>query len=113
VASLNVVCTWRRPIFHTQLFDGPFFLRNLSKDFSLCRACCRSLVGRTRVFLAIQVRTMMAVTDPLTGLANIGVSSAVLDSEVDPFPAARSVPSTVVLRDHVTAQNIQRSIRAL
>jgi diguanylate cyclase (GGDEF)-like protein len=66
VASLSVVCHLSAA-FSRQLFDGPFFLSELSKTTSYVVMLGGALLDQARLF--DQVRTM-AVTDPLTGLAN-------------------------------------------
>src|SRR3989454_3841394 len=66
VASLNVICHVAAA-FSRQLFDGPFFLAELSKTSSYVVVLSGALLEQARLFE--QVRSM-AVSDPLTGLAN-------------------------------------------
>ncbi len=66
VAALNVACH-ASAAFSRQLFDGPFFLAELSKTFSYVVMLSGALLDQARLFE--QVRSM-AVTDPLTGLSN-------------------------------------------
>ena len=66
VASLNVVCHVSAA-FSRQLFDGAFFSRGAEQDHQLRGHAGRRLLDQARLF--DQVRSM-AVTDPLTGLAN-------------------------------------------
>jgi len=83
VASLNVVCTWRR-IF-TQLFDGHFSCGKLRKPSVLfCRHASEALWSRRRLFE--QVRTLAAPI-PTNGVGELSdVSSDFLEAEVGPFP---------------------------
>ena len=79
VASLNVICHVSAA-FSRQLFDGPFFLAELSKTFSYMVMLAGALLDQARLFE--QVRTM-AVSDPLTGLANYRRLISVLEAELD------------------------------
>jgi diguanylate cyclase (GGDEF)-like protein len=79
VASLNVICHVAAA-FSRQLFDGPFFLAELSKTFSYVVMLSGALLDQARLFE--QVRSM-AVTDPLTGLANYRRLISVLEAELD------------------------------
>src|SRR5207245_8906521 len=79
VASLNVICH-ASAAFSRQLFDGPFFLAELSKTFSYVVMLSGALLDQARLFE--QVRSM-AVTDPLTGLSNYRRLISVLEAEVD------------------------------
>jgi len=94
VASLNVVCHVAAA-FSRQLFDGPFFLAELSKTFSYVVMLSGALLEQARLFE--QVRTM-AVTDPLTGLANYRRLISVLEAEVDRSRRTQR-PFSVVLLD--------------
>ena len=94
VASLNVVCHVAAA-FSRQLFDGPFFLAELSKTFSYVVMLSGALLDQARLFE--QVRTM-AVTDPLTGLANYRRLISVLEAEVDRSRRTQR-PFSVVLLD--------------
>src|SRR2546423_10573431 len=66
VAALNVVCH-ASAAFSRQLFDGPFFLAELSKITSYVVMLSGALLDQARLFE--QVRTM-AVTDPLPRWSN-------------------------------------------
>ena len=79
VASLNVVCHMSAA-FSRQLFDGPFFLAELSKVFSYVVMLSGALLDQARLF--DQVRTL-AISDPLTGLANYRRLISVLEAELD------------------------------
>jgi diguanylate cyclase (GGDEF)-like protein len=79
VASLNVICHVSAA-FSRQLFDGPFFLAELSKTFSYVVMLAGALLDQARLFE--QVRSM-AVSDPLTGLANYRRLISVLEAELD------------------------------
>jgi len=79
VASLNVVCH-ASAAFSRQLFDGPFFLAELSKTFSYVVMLSGALLDQARLFE--QVRSM-AVTDSLTGLSNYRRLISVLEAELD------------------------------
>ncbi len=94
VASLNVVCH-ASAAFSRQLFDGPFFLAELSKTFSYVVMLSGALLDQARLFE--QVRSM-AVTDPLTGLSNYRRLISVLEAELDRSRRTRR-PFTVVLFD--------------
>jgi diguanylate cyclase (GGDEF)-like protein len=94
VASLNVICHLSAA-FSRQLFDGPFFLAELSKTFSYVIMLSGALLDQARLFE--QVRSM-AVTDPLTGLANYRRLISVLEAEVDRSRRTQR-PFSVVLLD--------------
>ena len=94
VASLNVVCHISAA-FSRQLFDGPFFLAELSKTFSYVVMLSGALLDQARLFE--QVRSM-AVTDPLTGLSNYRRLISVLEAEVDRSRRTQR-PFSVVLLD--------------
>jgi diguanylate cyclase (GGDEF)-like protein len=94
VASLNVVCHVAAA-FSRQLFDGPFFLAELSKTFSYVVMLSGALLDQARLFE--QVRSM-AVTDPLTGLANYRRLISVLEAELDRSRRTQR-PFSVVLLD--------------
>jgi diguanylate cyclase (GGDEF)-like protein len=94
VASLNVICHFSAA-FSRQLFDGPFFLAELSKTFSYVVMLSGALLDQARLFE--QVRTM-AVTDPLTGLANYRRLISVLEAELD-RSRRTARPFSVVLLD--------------
>jgi len=94
VASLNVVCH-TSAAFSRQLFDGPFFLAELSKTFSYVVMLSGALLDQARLFE--QVRSM-AVTDPLTGLANYRRLISVLEAELDRSRRTQR-PFSIVLLD--------------
>jgi len=94
VAFLNVICHVSAT-FSRQLFDGPFFLAELSKIFSYVVMLSGALLDQARLFE--QVRTM-AVSDPLTGLANYRRLISVLEAELDRSRRTQR-PFSVVLLD--------------
>jgi diguanylate cyclase (GGDEF)-like protein len=94
VASLNVICHVSA-VFSRQLFDGPFFLAELSKTFSYVVMLTGALLDQARLFE--QVRSM-AVTDPLTGLSNYRRLISVLEAELDRSRRTQR-PFSVVLLD--------------
>jgi diguanylate cyclase (GGDEF)-like protein len=94
VASLNVICHVAAA-FSRQLFDGPFFLAELSKTFGYVVMLSGALLDQARLFE--QVRSM-AVTDPLTGLANYRRLISVLEAELDRSRRTQR-PFSVVLLD--------------
>jgi len=94
VASLNVVCH-ASAAFSRQLFDGPFFLAEVSKTISYVVMLSGALLDQARLFE--QVRSM-AVTDPLTGLSNYRRLISVLEAELDRSRRTRR-PFSVVLLD--------------
>jgi diguanylate cyclase (GGDEF)-like protein len=94
VASLNVICHLSA-VFSRQLFDGPFFLSELTKTFSYVVILSGALLDQARLFE--QVRSM-AVTDPLTGLSNYRRLISVLEAELDRSRRTQR-PFSVVLLD--------------
>ncbi|MGC0772541.1 MAG: GGDEF domain-containing protein [Candidatus Acidiferrum sp.] len=94
VASLNVVCHVSA-VFSRHLFDGPFFLAELSKTASYVVMLSGALLDQARLFE--QVRSM-AVSDPLTGLANYRRLISVLEAELDRSRRTQR-PFSVVLLD--------------
>jgi diguanylate cyclase (GGDEF)-like protein len=94
VASLNVVCH-ASAAFSRQLFDGPFFLAEVSKTISYVVMLSGALLDQARLFE--QVRSM-AVTDPLTGLSNYRRLISVLEAELDRSRRTQR-PFSVVLLD--------------
>ena len=94
VASLNVVCHLSAA-FSRHLFDGPFFLAELSKTASYVVMLSGALLDQARLFE--QVRSM-AVSDPLTGLANYRRLISVLEAELDRSRRTQR-PFSVVLLD--------------
>ena len=79
VAALNVICHVSAT-FSRQLFDGPFFLAELTKTASYVVMLLGALLDQARLF--DQVRSM-AVSDPLTGLANYRRLLSVMEAELD------------------------------
>ena len=94
VAFLSVICHISAA-FSRQLFDGPFFLAELSKTFSYLVMVFGALLDQARLFE--QVRTM-AVSDPLTGLANYRRLISVLEAELDRSRRTQR-PFSIVLLD--------------
>ncbi|MGC2286853.1 MAG: GGDEF domain-containing protein [Candidatus Acidiferrum sp.] len=94
VASLNVICHVSAA-FSRHLFDGPFFLAELSKTASYVVMLSGALLDQARLF--DQVRSM-AVSDPLTGLANYRRLISVLEAELDRSRRTQR-PFSVVLLD--------------
>jgi diguanylate cyclase (GGDEF)-like protein len=94
VASLNVVCHVAAA-FSRQLFDGPFFLAELSKTSSYIVMLSGALLDQARLFE--QVRTM-AVSDSLTGLANYRRLISVMEAELDRSRRTQR-PFSIVLLD--------------
>ena len=94
VAAVNVVCHVAAA-FSRQLFDGPFFLAELSKTFGYVVILSGALLDQARLFE--QVRSM-AVSDPLTGLANYRRLISVLEAEVDRSRRTQR-PFSIVLLD--------------
>lgn len=94
VASLNVVCHISA-IFSRHLFDGPFFLAELSKTTSYAVMLGGALLDQARLF--DQVRSM-AVSDPLTGLANYRRLISVIEAELDRSRRTQR-PFSIVLLD--------------
>jgi diguanylate cyclase (GGDEF)-like protein len=94
VALLNMACHLAA-IFSRRLFDGPFFVAELSKVASYGIMLSGALIDQARLF--DQVRTM-AVCDPLTGLANYRRLLAVIESELDRSRRTHR-PFSIVLLD--------------
>jgi diguanylate cyclase (GGDEF)-like protein len=94
VAALNVVCH-AAAAFSRQLFDGPFFLAELSKTSSYVVMLSGALLDQARLFE--QVRSM-AVSDSLTGLANYRRLISVIEAELDRSRRTQR-PFSVVLLD--------------
>jgi diguanylate cyclase (GGDEF)-like protein len=82
-------------LFSRRLFDGPFFFAELSKVASYAIMLGAALIDQARLF--DQVRSM-AVSDPLTGLANYRRLIAVLESELDRSRRTQR-PFSIVLLD--------------
>ena len=94
VASLNFICH-TAAVFSRQLFDGPFFLAELSKTAGYVVMLGGALLDQARLF--DQVRSM-AVSDPLTGLANYRRLVSVLEAELDRSRRTQR-PFSIVLLD--------------
>lgn len=94
VASLNVVCHVSAA-FSRHLLDGPFFFAELAKSFSYVVMLFGALLDQARLF--DQVRSL-AVSDPLTGLANYRRLLSVMESELDRSRRTQR-PFSVVLFD--------------
>jgi diguanylate cyclase (GGDEF)-like protein len=93
VTCLNVICH-ASAAFSRQLFDGPFFLAELSKTLSYVVMLSGTLLEQARLFE--QVRSM-AVTDPLTGLSNYRRLISVLEAELDRSRRTQRAFSVVLL----------------
>ena len=93
VALLNAACHLAA-LFSRRLFDGPFFLAELSKVASYAIILCGALIDQARLF--DQVRTM-AVSDSLTGLANYRRLLAVIESELERSRRTKRAFSIVLL----------------
>ena len=94
VALLNAACHLAA-LFSRRMFDGPFFLAEFSKVASYSVMLCGALIEQARMF--DQVRSM-AISDPLTGLANYRRLIAVIESELDRSRRTRR-PFSIVLMD--------------
>jgi diguanylate cyclase (GGDEF)-like protein len=94
VASLNVFCHVAAT-FSRHLLDGPFFLAELAKTTSYVVMLFGALLDQARLF--DQVRTL-AVSDPLTGLANYRRLLSVIEAELDRSRRTQR-PFSVVLFD--------------
>jgi diguanylate cyclase (GGDEF)-like protein len=94
VALLNGACHLAA-LFSRRLFDGPFFLAELSKVASYAIILVGALIDQARLF--DQVRNM-AVSDSLTGLANYRRLIAVIESELDRSRRTHR-PFSIVLLD--------------
>jgi len=79
VALLNAACHLSA-LFSQRLFDGPFFLAELTKVAGYTALLGGALIDQARLF--DQVRSM-AISDPLTGLANYRRLIAVIESELE------------------------------
>jgi diguanylate cyclase (GGDEF)-like protein len=93
MAALNFVCH-TAATFSRQLFDGPFFLAELSKTVSYAVMLFGALLDQARLF--DQVRSM-AVSDSLTGLANYRRLISVLEAELDRSRRTQRAFSVVLL----------------
>jgi diguanylate cyclase (GGDEF)-like protein len=79
VALLNTACHLAA-LFSRRIFDGPFFIAEITKVASYTIILCGALIDQARLF--DQVRSL-AISDPLTGLANYRRLIAVIESELD------------------------------
>jgi diguanylate cyclase (GGDEF)-like protein len=94
VATLNVICHLSAA-FSIRMFDGPFFLAELSKTAAYAVMLSGALLDQARLF--DQVRSM-AVSDSLTGLANYRRLISVLEAELDRSRRTQR-PFSIVLLD--------------
>ena len=94
LALLNTACHLAA-IFSRRLFDGPFFIAELTKVASYAIILCGALIEQARLF--DQVRSL-AISDPLTGLANYRRLIAVIESELDRSRRTHR-PFSIVLLD--------------
>ena len=94
VALLNTACHLAA-LFSRRLFDGPFFIAEVTKVASYAIILCGALIEQARLF--DQVRSL-AISDPLTGLANYRRLIAVIESELDRSRRTRR-PFSIVLLD--------------
>jgi len=94
VAFLNAACHLSA-MFSQRLFDGPFFLAELTKVSGYAVMLSGALIDQARLF--DQVRSL-AISDPLTGLANYRRLIAVIESELERSRRTRR-PFSVVLLD--------------
>ena len=79
VALLNATCHLAA-LFSRRIFDGPFFIAEITKVASYTIILSGALIDQARLF--DQVRSL-AISDPLTGLANYRRLIAVIESELD------------------------------
>jgi diguanylate cyclase (GGDEF)-like protein len=79
VALLNTACHLAA-LFSQRIFDGPFFIGEITKVTSYTIILSGALIDQARLF--DQVRSL-AISDPLTGLANYRRLLAVIESELD------------------------------
>jgi diguanylate cyclase (GGDEF)-like protein len=93
-ALLNAACHLAA-LFSQRMFDGPFFAAELSKVAGYFVMLCGALIDQARLF--DQVRSM-AISDPLTGLANYRRLIAVIESELDRSRRTQR-PFSIVLMD--------------
>jgi diguanylate cyclase (GGDEF)-like protein len=94
VAFLNAACHLAA-LFSRRMFDGPFFFAELTKVASYGLVLCGALIDQARLF--DQVRSL-AISDPLTGLANYRRLIAVMESELDRSRRTHR-PFSIVLMD--------------
>jgi diguanylate cyclase (GGDEF)-like protein len=94
VAILSLGCHLAA-LFSSRLFDGPFFLAEAAKVASYSVMLTGALIDQARLF--DQVRNL-AVSDPLTGLANYRRLIAVIEAELDRSRRTNR-PFSIVLLD--------------
>ena len=94
VALMNAGCHCAA-LFSRRMFDGPFFFAELTKVASYATILGGALIDQARLF--DQVRSL-AISDPLTGLANYRRLIAVIESELDRSRRTRR-PFSIVLLD--------------
>jgi diguanylate cyclase (GGDEF)-like protein len=94
VALLNTACHLSA-LFSQRIFDGPFFTAEICKVAGYTVMLCGALIDQARLF--DQVRSL-AISDPLTGLANYRRLIAVIESELDRSRRTRR-PFSIVLLD--------------
>jgi diguanylate cyclase (GGDEF)-like protein len=94
LASLNAV-SHVAAAFSRHLFDGPFFMAELSKTASYVVILCGALIEQARLFEQVH---SMAVSDSLTGLANYRRLITVLETELERSHRTER-PFSVVLLD--------------
>ncbi|MGB7845502.1 MAG: GGDEF domain-containing protein [Candidatus Acidiferrum sp.] len=94
VALLNAACHLAA-LFSRRMFDGPFFFAEITKVASYGIILGGALIDQARLF--DQVRSL-AISDPLTNLANYRRLIAVIESELDRSRRTRR-PFSVVLLD--------------
>jgi diguanylate cyclase (GGDEF)-like protein len=93
-ALLNTACHLAA-LFSRRIFDGPFFIAEVTKVASYAVLLCGALIDQARLF--DQVRSL-AISDPLTGLANYRRLIAVIESELDRSRRTHR-PFSIVLLD--------------
>jgi len=93
VALLNAACHLSA-MFSQRLFDGPFFLAELTKVVAYGIMLCGALIDQARLFDHVR---SLAISDPLTGLANYRRLIAVIESELDRSRRTRRAFSVVLL----------------
>jgi diguanylate cyclase (GGDEF)-like protein len=94
VALLNTACHLSA-LFSQRIFDGPFFIAEICKVAGYTVMLCGALIDQARLF--DQVRSL-AISDPLTGLANYRRLIAVIESELDRSRRTRR-PFSIMLLD--------------
>jgi diguanylate cyclase (GGDEF)-like protein len=94
VALLNTLCHLAA-LFSQRVYDGPFFIAEITKVASYTIILSGALIDQARLF--DQVRSL-AISDPLTGLANYRRLLAVIESELDRSRRTHR-PFSIVLLD--------------